>query len=94
MKSIVMTAVVVAALASAGVANAAGEEDAKKAGCLTCHAVDTKKMGPAFKDVSAKFKGKKDTDVVAALKAAKPHASLKASDDDLKGIAGWILTLK
>jgi len=94
MKSILMTAVAVAALAAAGLANAAGEEDAKKAGCLNCHAVDAKKMGPAFKDVGAKFKGKKDTDVVAAIKAAKPHASSKASDDDLKAIASWILTLK
>ena len=94
MKSIVMTAVVVAALASAGLASAAGEDDAKKAGCLNCHAVDTKKVGPAFKEVGAKFAGKKDTDVVAAVKAAKPHASIKASDDDLKSISAWILTLK
>ena len=94
MKSIVMTAVAVAALAAAGMANAGGEEDAKKAGCLNCHAVDAKKMGPAFKDVGVKFKGKKDTDVVAAIKAAKPHASTKASDGDLKEISAWILTLK
>jgi len=94
MKLIVMTAVTVAALASAGLASAAGEEDAKKAGCLNCHAVDTKKVGPAFKEVGAKFAGKKDADVVAAIKAAKPHASLKASDDDLKSISAWILTLK
>ena len=94
MKSIVLAAIAVAALASAGLASAAGEEDAKKAGCLNCHAVDTKKIGPAFKDVAAKFSGKTAADVVAALKAAKPHASVKASDDDLKGIAAWILTLK
>jgi cytochrome c len=94
MKSIVMTAVAVAALATAGIAAASGESDAKKAGCLNCHAVDTKKVGPAFKDVGAKFAGKKDTDIVAAVKAAKPHASLKASDGDLKAIAAWILTLK
>ncbi len=94
MKAMVMTAVAVAVLANAGLAAAAGEDDAKKAGCLNCHAVDTKKIGPAFKDVAAKFKGKKDSDVVAALHAAKPHASIKASDEDLKQIASWILTLK
>ena len=93
MKSIVMTAVAVAALATAGIATAGGEDDAKKAGCLGCHAVDTKKMGPAYKEVAAKFAGKKDTDLVAAIKAAKPHASLKASDEDLKEIASWILKL-
>ena len=94
MKRIVLTAVAIAALATAGLASAAGEDDAKKAGCLNCHAVDTKKVGPAFKDVAAKMKGKSDADVVAAIKAAKPHASLKASDADLKSIAAWILTLK
>ena len=94
MKSMVMTAVAVAALAVAGLANAADEADAKKAGCLNCHGVDAKKIGPGFKDIGAKFKGKKDTDVVAAIKAAKPHEKLKTSDDDLKDISGWILTLK
>jgi cytochrome c len=94
MKSIVLTAVAIAALASAGLASAGGEDDAKKAGCLNCHAVDTKKVGPAFKDVSAKMAGKSAADVVAAFKAAKPHAAVKASDDDLKSIATWILTLK
>lgn len=94
MKSIVMTAVAVTALAAAGLANAAGEEDAKKAGCLNCHAVDAKKVGPSFKDVGVKFKGKTDADVLAAVKAAKPHASLKTSDADIKGISSWILTLK
>ena len=32
----------------------------KSSGCNSCHAVDTKKMGPAFKDVAAKYKGKAD----------------------------------
>ncbi len=94
MKAVIMAVIVVAALGNAGFAAAAGEDDAKKAGCLNCHAVDTKKIGPAFKDVAAKFKGKSDTDVIAALHAAKPHASLKASDEDLKQVASWILTLK
>ena len=93
MKSIVIAAVLAAGLAAAGTANAQ-EALAKSSGCMTCHDVATKKMGPAFKEVSVKFKGKKDTDVVAAIKAAKPHASSKASDDDLKGISAWILTLK
>jgi cytochrome c len=95
MKSLAVGVVAAAVLTAGGVAMAAsGEEVVKSSGCLNCHAVDTKKMGPAFKDVGAKFAGKKDADVVAAIKAAKPHSSLKASDDDLKSVAGWILTLK
>jgi len=84
----------VAALTAAGMAQAQdGAALAQKSGCLTCHAVDTKKIGPSFKDVSAKFKGKSDADVVAAIKAAKPHASSKASDADLQALAKWILSL-
>ena len=36
----------------------------EKYGCTACHAVDHKVVGPAFKDVAAKYKGK---DVEAAL---------------------------
>ena len=94
MKTIVVAAVAAAALLVAGMASA---EDAaalaKKDGCLNCHAVDTKKVGPSFKDAAAKLKGKSDAEVVAAMKAVKPHASVKASDDDLKAIGKWIQSL-
>ena len=32
-------------------------ELAKKSGCLACHSVDKKIVGPAWKDVAAKYKG-------------------------------------
>jgi cytochrome c len=94
MKSITIALVTAVGLAGAGLAQAQdGAALAQKSGCMTCHAVDTKKMGPAFKDVAAKFKGKKDADVVAAIKASKPHASSKASDADLQALGKWILSL-
>ena len=31
-------------------------------GCLGCHDRDTQKVGPAFKDVAAKYKGDKNAD--------------------------------
>lgn len=45
--------------------SAAADDDAaqalaKRSGCLTWHAVDKKKEGPAYKDVAAKYKGKAD----------------------------------
>ena len=94
MKSIVIVAAAAAALLSAGIASAQdGAALAKTDGCMNCHAVDTKKMGPSFKDAAAKFKGKPEADVVAAFKAAKPHASSKASDADLAAIAKYIQSL-
>ena len=82
------------ALAFAGAAGAQ-EALAKSSGCLNCHAVDTKKVGPSFKDVSAKYKGKADAEatIVSKLSDAKGHPAVKASGDDLKGLTKWILSL-
>jgi cytochrome c len=94
MKSITIAVVLATGMLATGAANAAsGEELAKSSGCLACHAVDTKKVGPAYKEVAKKFKGKSQGDAVAAMKAAPVHASLKVSDKDLKEILEWILKL-
>jgi cytochrome c len=94
MKSILIAAALAAGISATGVASADGGEDvAKKSGCLNCHAVDTKKVGPAYKDVAKKFKGKSSADVVAAMKANPIHASVKVPDNDLKEIAEWIQKL-
>ena len=92
MKSIVMVAVVAAGLVVAGAANAS-EDLAKKSGCMTCHDVATKKMGPSFKDIAAKYKGKADAEatIVANLAAAKGHPAVKTSGDDLKSLVKWVL---
>ncbi len=94
MKLMIMVAVTAAALGSAGVA-VAQEALAKSSGCLNCHAVDTKKMGPAFKDVAAKYKGKADAEamLVTKLTTAKGHPEVKASPDDVKSLVKWILAM-
>ena len=94
MKLMMIAMMTAVGLAGAGLAQAQdGAALAQKSGCMTCHALDAKKMGPSFKEVAGKFKGKKDADVVAAIKASKPHASSKASDADLQALGKWILTL-
>ena len=95
MKTIVMAAVVAVGLAAAGSA-LAQEDKAKAAGCLNCHNVDaTKKMGPGFKDVAAKYKGKADAEVelFTKLSTAKGHPAVKPTGDDLKGLLKWVLSL-
>jgi cytochrome c len=54
---------VLAALAAFGVgAHANPTEDAMtKAGCMACHTKDKKLVGPAFKDIAAKYKGQDAT---------------------------------
>jgi cytochrome c len=93
MKSIIVAAVVAVGMAAAGTASAQ-EALAKSSGCMNCHDIATKKIGPAFKDVAAKFKGKADAEatLVAQLSAAKGHPEVKAKGDDLKGIVKWVLS--
>jgi cytochrome c len=80
-----------------------GEALLGKYDCLACHKTDMKVVGPAYKDVAAKYKG--DASAPAALLAKvkaggvgnwgqipmPPHPT--ASDDDLKKIIAWILSL-
>lgn len=95
----------VAAVAAIGLMPAAhaSEAIATKAGCMACHAKDKKLVGPAFKDVGAKYKA--DAGAVAKLseKVRKggagvwgpipmsPNPADKISDDDLKTVLEWIL---
>jgi len=94
MKSMIVASMLGAGLAAAGLATAS-EDLAQKAGCTKCHAVADKKMGPSFKDISAKYKGKAGSDaaLVAKLKAGKEHPATKASDDDLSKLAKWVLAM-
>jgi cytochrome c len=58
MKTILL---MVAALLAAGAAQAGPEDAMNKAGCMACHAKDKKVIGPAFKEIAAKYKGQDAT---------------------------------
>ena len=93
MKFVAMALAASIILATAGVAS--GQEAlAKSSGCLNCHAVDTKKMGPAFKDVAAKYKGKADAEatLTAKVSGGKDHPAVKAGPDDVKSLVKWVLS--
>ena len=94
MKSIIIAAIAAVGIAAAGSANAQ-EALAKSSGCLNCHDVSAKKMGPSFKEIAAKYKGKADAEktLVTTLSTAKGHPEVKAKGDDLKGIVKWVLSL-
>lgn len=94
----------VASLALSSVATwaATPDEAMNKAGCMACHAKDKKIVGPAFKDIAAKYKGQ---DVTAKLmeKVRKggsgsfgpvpmaPNPPDKINDADLKAAIESIL---
>ncbi len=102
------------AIAAAGsmlVATQAGAVDAvaaqalaQKSGCLACHSVDKKVLGPAYKDVAAKYKGDKTAEakLVAKVKAGgsgvwgpmpMPANSPQVKDADIKTVVEWVLSL-
>ena len=72
MKTISLLLAMAAALL-AGVANAqSGEQLLTSKGCLGCHGIDEKKMGPALKQAAAKYKGA-EAKLIAALKIGRAH---------------------
>jgi cytochrome c len=94
----------VALAASFSSAALASPELATKSGCLACHAVDKKVIGPAYKDVAAKYAGQTDAQAVLMQSIRNGGAGKwgelpmpahpKLSDADLKKLASWILGLK
>lgn len=92
MKSLMFAVIAAVGLGAAGMAQA-NADLAQKSGCTTCHAVDTKKMGPSFKDVAKKYKGNAtaEADLVSKLKAGKGHPAVKASEEDTKTLVKWVL---
>ena len=86
--------VAIAGAIAAGVTLAQSGADVVKAkGCLTCHAVDQKKIGPAYKELAAKYKGdaKAEGNLIAKIKEGKTHPKVAASDAELKAAVGYVL---
>ena len=94
MKLVALAGIASIAMLVAAAANAQ-QDLAQKSGCLTCHAVDTKKMASSFKDIAAKYKGKADAEeqLVAKVSSGKGHPSVKASPDDVRSLVKWILSM-
>ena len=94
---------IIAALAMMGSAHA-NEALATKNGCMACHKVDTKLVGPSYKDVAAKYKGDKKAEAMLIDKVKKggmgvwgpvpmpPNAAVK--DEDIKTLVKWVLATK
>ncbi len=94
--SMVMAGAAYAQASGGSAAGAAGADLAKAKGCLGCHSVAEKKVGPAYKDVAAKYKGNKDAEatLTAKLKDGKGHMKIAATDAELKTLVQWALSAK
>ena len=92
-----------ACFALAGAAHA-NEKLLQASGCTACHSIDKKLVGPAYKDVAAKYRGNKGAEA-ALIKKVKaggkgnwgdipmpPNGHVK--DEDIKTLVQFILSLK
>ena len=103
MKAFLLMVVTAGSLMIAGQA-AADQALAQKSGCLACHGVDKKVLGPGFKDVAAKYKGDKAAEGKLVAKVKKggsgvwgpipmPANSPQVKDADIQSIVKWVLSL-
>lgn len=92
MKSRIAFATAAAALLFTGAAHAQADL-AEKAGCNKCHAADTKKMGPSYKDIAQKYKATADADLVGKLAIGQGHPKSAAPEADLTAIVKWIKSM-
>ncbi len=82
----------------------ASEDLAKNKNCLACHQTDKKLVGPAYKEVAAKYAGQKDAVAKLAEKIQKGGtgvwgqipmpANPQVNADEAKALATWVLSLK
>lgn len=72
--------------------------------CMACHATDKKLVGPAYRDVAAKYKGDKGAADTLAAKIIKGGsgvwgpvpmpANAQVNEAEAKKLAAWVLSVK
>ena len=99
-----LTALIGACIAFLSASAQASLDLADKNACLNCHSVEKKMVGPAFKDVAAKYKDRKDASTYISEKMIKggsgvwgaipmpPMVQLTA--EEVQAMTKWILELK
>lgn len=102
MKSVLILGSLIASFAS--MPALASADLAQKKNCMACHAADKKLIGPAYKDVAAKYAGQKDAADKLAQKIVKGGSGVwgavpmpanpQVSEAEAKQLAAWVLTVK
>lgn len=101
------TLLAIAAVAAGFAVSAPAMADLKLAtakNCMACHAVATKIVGPAYKDVAVKYAGQKDAEAKLVKKvlaggsgvwgAIPMPANSQVSEAEARTLVKWILTQK
>ena len=104
MKRTLLVSLLVVGGFAASTSAMANEELAKAKNCLACHAVATKLVGPAYKDVAKKSAGDAKAPPMLAAKVMKGGAgtwgpvpmpaNTQVNEAEAKKLVAWILSLK
>jgi cytochrome c len=104
MKALLIAPLLALGLAVSSTSAWSTESLAKAKNCMACHATDKKLVGPAYKDVAAKYVGQKDAVEKLAVKIAKGStgvwgavpmpANPQVSDAEAKALATWVMTVR
>lgn len=104
MKSTVLAALVMAATCAVSGQAMADEALAKAKNCMSCHAVDKKVVGPAYKDVAKKYAGDAKAADMLSAKVIKGGAGVwgpvpmpanaQVNEAESKKLVAWILSMK
>ncbi|HYP68477.1 MAG TPA: c-type cytochrome [Thiobacillaceae bacterium] len=101
MKTLIAAAAAAVTMALSGTASA-DLALAQKNACMSCHGVDKKIVGPAFKEIAAKYRGDKGAEAKLFAKVKSggkgvwgqipmpPNPQVK--DEDLHKILAWVLS--
>jgi cytochrome c len=77
---------------------------AKAKNCMACHAIGSKLVGPAFKDVAAKYAGQKDAEDKLVQKVMKGGSGVwgavpmpanpQVTEAEARSLVRWVLSQK
>lgn len=98
-----MKLILAVVLLGCSITASANQALAQKSGCLACHAVDKKILGPSYKDVAAKYKGDATAEAKLIAKVKKggsgvwgpipmPANSPMVKDEDIQTLVKWVLS--
>mgnify|MGYP001034581308 CR=1 FL=1 len=104
MKRLLICALLGAMASGSALAADAGLDLAKSKNCMACHAVANKVVGPAYKDVAAKYAGQKDAEDKLVAKVMKGGsgtwgaipmpANPQVTEAEAHTLVKWVLSQK
>ena len=105
MKSLIVTLMTAAGLLAAGAAHADLALATAK-GCMACHDIGAKKVGPSYKDVAKKYAGQNDAEAKLVQKVLNggsgtwgaipmpANKTMGVTEADARKLVAWVLSQK